>query len=189
MRAGRLKNLDDAELVALCNDAECNEAERAFQLLYLRHKDFVLRTAIGILNDPGLALDALQDTFSFVLRQFPPSGPGLQLTAKMTTYLYPIARNSAISQWRKTARTLPNDRVDPDTLPAPPPTGNDDLDRVLRELSFERREVITLRFLRGLSLAEIAETLDLPLGTVKSRLHAAIQQLRKSRKIKQFFEK
>ena len=56
-------------------------------------------------------------------------------------------------------------------------------------LSAERREVLTLRFVDDLSLAEIAAVLDVPLGTVKSRLHLAIRELREDRRIKDLFSR
>ena len=54
----------------------------------------------------------------------------------------------------------------------------DDLQRVLSTLAPERREILELRFIDDMSLGDIAVALDIPLGTVKSRLHAAIQALR-----------
>ena len=177
----------DAELIERCNSADAATAERAFAMLYERHKGFVLKVANSIVRDHGLALDALQETFTYMLRQFPPSGNGLKLTAKLTTYLYPIARNAAISQLRK-ARRLPNDEVNPDELPGPMFADDSDIHAVLRELPANGREVITLRFIHDFSLNEIADALDLPLGTVKSRLHSAITQLRNSPKIRHFFD-
>lgn len=188
-RFNKLKQHDDGELVALCNDGDASSAEGAFNELYRRHKDFVLRTALSVVHDNSLALDALQETFSYLLRQFPPAGSGLTLTAKLTTFLYPVARNSAISEWRKAKRTQSTEELDPDSLPADPTAATSDIEAVLRELSFERREIIHLRFIHDMSVAEIALALDIPPGTAKSRLHSAIQQLRNSPKIQNFFEK
>lgn len=178
--------LSDEQLVDLCNEADAPSAEQAFLVLYERHKPFVLRVASGVTHDNSLALDAMQETFAYVLRQFPP-GPGLTLTAKLTSYLYPIARNSAISELRKAKRLAAD--VEPDLLPASGDNDDDDLIQVLRELPPAGREVVTMRFVHGMSLAEIAEALDVKPGTVKSRLHTAIQHLRNSLKIKQFFDK
>ena len=55
-------------------------------------------------GDHDLALDVLQETFSYLLRKFPPTGDGLTLRARLTTLLYPVAKNSAISQLRKQHR-------------------------------------------------------------------------------------
>ena len=185
----RYERLSDLELVELCNTADAASAKRAFEVLYKRHKIFVLRVALAVVHDHALALDALQETFTTLLTQFPPPGKGLELTARLTSYLYPIARNAAISQLRKAQRTRPDDATDPDELAflAPDPSG--DIDILITELSRERREVITLRYVLDLPVADIAEALDLPVGTVKSRLNAAVTQLRNSPKAKRFFEK
>jgi len=58
----------------------------------------------------------------------------------------------------------------------------------LAGLSEEHREVLTLRFVDGLSLAEIAEFMEIPLGTVKSRLHHGLSTLRQDPRTKSFFE-
>jgi len=58
----------------------------------------------------------------------------------------------------------------------------------LKRLSEEHREVLLLRFMDGLDLAEIARAMDIPLGTVKSRLHNALGTLRADPRTKQFFE-
>lgn len=177
----------DVELVERCNSGDAATAQHAFAMLYERHKGFVLKVANGIVHDNSLALDALQETFTYLLRQFPPTGDGLRLSARLTTYLYPIARNSAITQLRK-AKRLPEGEFDPDDLPTAPATDDTDIRSVLQELPADRREVVLLRFVHDFSLADIAEALDLPVGTVKSRLHGAIQQLRNSPKVKHFFE-
>ncbi len=184
---GHLQQASDEKLVELCNHGDAASAESAFNVLYERHKQFVLKTARSIVHDDGLALDALQETFVYLLRQFPPTGEGLTLTARLTTYLYPIARNTAISQWRKAARLAGS--VDADELPAMQEQSGSDVEAALRELTFERREIVTMRFLRDMSLKDIAAALDIPLGTAKSRLHAAVEQLRKSPEVRQFFEK
>ena len=185
----RYKRLSDPELVKLCNSADARSATRAFEVIYERHKTFVLRVALAVVNDHALALDALQETFATLLVQFPPPGDGLTLTAKLTSYLYPLARNAAISQLRKAQRARPHDARDPDELAFLAPDSGDDIDLLLAELSRERREVITLRYVLDLPLADIAEALDLPIGTVKSRLNAAVTQLRNSSKARRFFEK
>ena len=168
----------DAELIDICNTGDAESAEAAFAALYQRHKNFVLRVALGVVGDNAIALDTLQETFTWLLKQFPPAGKGLELTAKLTTLLYPVTRNFAISEWRRGKVLAPN--ADPDLLEAPGVDTANDVQRVLRELSFERREVAMLRFVHGMSLDEIAEALEVPPGTVKSRLHRARLQMRRA---------
>lgn len=177
----------DGELVAICNDGGPAEAARAFEVLYRRHRDFVLRVARRFTRDRELALDALQETFAYLLTKLPPSGQGLVLTARLPTLLYPVAKNCAISALRKADRYADTSDVSPDELPADENPPAEPLDAALAGLSPERREVLTLRFVDDLSLEEIAVALDIPLGTVKSRLHLAIKQLRGDPKIKDLF--
>lgn len=179
----------DSELVDACNRASGQAAAAAFESLYKRHRSYVLRVAARFTRDPDLAADVLQETFTYLLRQFPPAGTGLKLTARLTTFLYPIAKNLAISSLRKQRRfDMPAEASDEPAAPEDPPTDADDLDRALASLSAERREVLVLRFVDGLRLEEIAAALAIPVGTVKSRLHSAIKTLREDPKIRELFE-
>ena len=177
----------DEALVRACNEGHPKAAAAAFEALYLRHKDYVLRVALRFAPDFDTALDVLQTTFLQLLKMFPPVGAGLELNARLTTLLYPIARNTAVSALRKAGRFPAMGDTLPDDLPAPPPRQDDDLARLLAALPAGQREAITLRFVDGLTLAEIAQALDLPLGTVKSRLHLGIATLRSSPILKNFF--
>ena len=98
----------------------------------------------------------------------------------MTTLLYPIARNAAISARRKASGLPLAGEVAPDDLPAPPVRETDGIGRLLAGLPAGQREALTLRFVDGLTLEEIAQALDIPLGTVKSRLHLGIAALQSS---------
>ena len=177
----------DNELVEICNQGDAVEASRAFETLYRRHKDYVLRIARRFVHDNDMALDVLQETFGYLLRKFRPAGSGLVLTARMTTFLYPVAKNLAITMLRKADRFSPTDGRDPDELLAT--DGNEqEIAAVIAGLSTERREVVMLRFVDDMSLQEIADLLEIPLGTVKSRLHVAIRELKGSPDVKKFFE-
>ena len=79
----------DATLVWICNEGDARAAADAFEALYRRHRDFVLRVALRFAPDVDTALDVLQDTFLQLLRRFPPTGEGLRLTAKMNLFGLP----------------------------------------------------------------------------------------------------
>ena len=64
-----------------------------------------------------------------------------------------------------------------------------DLAIALANLSEEHRETLLLRYVDGMALAEIAEATNVPLGTVKSRLHNALEALRQDKRARQYFEK
>ena len=181
-----LESLSDNELVSLCNDGDAVEAQRAFESLYARHKDYVIKVALRFGADHAGALDVLQETFMYLLRKFPPPGDGLTLTAKLTTLLYPVVKNLTTTHLKKSGRYTGDD-IDPDSLETRSQDDND-VEALFAELTTERREVLMLRFVDGLSLDEIAAALEIPTGTVKSRLHSSIQQLRNSPKTKDFFD-
>jgi len=98
-----------------------------------------------------------------------------------------FAKNSAITAMRKSRRETSVDDTVLDNLPDETPPPGDPIDAAIAGLSAERREVVVLRFVDDLSLEEIAVALDIPLGTVKSRLHLAIKQLRDDIRIKDLF--
>ena len=178
-----LDQRDDQELVAAINGGDAS----AFEALYLRHRDWVARLAHRLTGDETASLDVLQETFLYVLRKF----PGFRLTANFKTFLYPAVRNLSIAARRKTARYQATEAqlIDAENTPAPESTitAPAELDFVLGALSETQREVLLLRFVDGLSLAEIAEAMEIPLGTVKSRLHNSLETLRADPRAREFF--
>lgn len=160
----------DHELVHRANGGD----SEAFALLYHRHRDWVVRLAERYTGDRDDALDVLQDAFADFFASF----PGFVLTAQLKTFLYPVVRHLALDRIRRRRPTVDVDRL-ADTLPAPPPAAADgDLARLVATLPAGQREVVLLRYVDDLSLADIAAALSLPLGTVKSRLHAALTALK-----------
>ena len=176
----RFDSLSDPELVGICNSGGRNDAEAAFGLLYRRHRDYVTRVALRYCSDREMAADTLQETFLYLLRKFPPTGEGLVLTAQLRSLLYPVAKNLTLTALKHHRRGERSAGLDPDRLPDPrsldPP--REGLARIMAGLSAAHREVLLLRFVDGMRLNEIAEALEIPPGTVKSRLHFAIRQLR-----------
>ena len=187
MRRHQRDPRSDEALVDICNQGDARAAEAAFGALYLRHKDYVLRVALRFTPDIDAALDVLQDTFVQLLRRFPPTGEGITLSARLTTLLYPITKNTAITAARKAGRFPAAADATLEDLPAPPDRGDGDLGKVLATLPPGQREALTLRFVDGMSLDEIAQALGIPEGTVKSRLHGGIANLRASPLLKDFF--
>ena len=181
----------DNELVELCNRGDRDQAVEAFETLYRRHRYYVTRVALRFGADREAAVDVLQETFLYLLKKFPPAGEGLVLTAQLRSLLYPVAKNLTLSSLRQCERTDTAEEFDPERLAAPgaaDPLEHDParLSAALSRLSPERREVLLLRFVDDMSLQDIADTLSIPLGTVKSRLHLAVRDLRNSPEIKDF---
>ena len=173
----------DPELIAAINGGDA----AAFEVLYFRYRDWVVALAFRFTGDNDAALDVLQETFLYVLRKF----PGFKLTANFKTFLYPAVRNLSIAARRKAERYQASEEDlkqlenTPGQLVAEAAPG--DLEIVLGELPEEQREVVLLRFVEGLSLGEIAEAMEIPLGTVKSRLHNALQTLRHDERTRDYF--
>jgi len=174
----------DQELIAAINDGDSN----AFEALYYRYRDWIVSLAYRFTGDRDLALDTLQETFLYFIKKF----PGFRLTAQLKTFLYPAVRNLSIAARRKSERFRSDENDTPtiETAITTEPMVNQEesLTAALAVLSDDHREVLLLRFVDGLSLAEIAGSLNIPLGTVKSRLHNALNTLRHDPRTKTYFE-
>jgi RNA polymerase sigma-70 factor, ECF subfamily len=159
----------DLELVERANGGDAD----AFETLYRRYRDWVVALAERYTGNREDALDVLQDAFAYLFGRF----PGFVLTAQLKTFLYPVVRNLSLDRVRRRRPEIDVDTL-ADVLPAPPPASSSDVSRLLATLPATQREVLGLRFADDLSLAQIAEALGIPLGTVKSRLHAALTALK-----------
>jgi len=173
----------DPDLIAAINLGD----DGAFEVLYHRHRDWVVHLAFRFTGDYALSLDVLQETFLYFLKKF----PGFTLTCQLRSFLYPAVRHLALAARRKAERLQSEDGELPE-LAAPPPattgdTARDNLAAVVSVLPETHREVLLLRFVDGLSLNEIAEALEIPLGTVKSRLHIAVDTLRRDERTRESF--
>ena len=174
----------DLELVRALNAGDAS----AFDGLYYRHRDWVLRLAHRFTGHGDDSLDVLQETFSYLFRKF----PGFSLTASMTTFLYPVVKNLSIAARRKRTRQrqLPEDGSQSKAAAHAEidyEAGRIELVAVLSTLPEAQREVLLMRFVDGMTLLEIAEVMGVPEGTVKSRIHNAIAALRKDPRTLEYF--
>jgi RNA polymerase sigma-70 factor (ECF subfamily) len=151
----------------------------AFELLYRRFSRAVYGFALRRLGDRGRAEDAVQETFASVWRSArsyrPERGPG-------APWLYAVARNAIVDRAR--AKTDPTaDR--PETAsgdPGPAERAESSfvawqVHRALEELPESERTVLELAYWSGLSQSEVAEFLNIPLGTVKTRTRSGLARL------------
>lgn len=175
----------------------CRQGDmQAFDRLLTLHQDAVYRTARRLLGDPEEACDLAQDVLLTAFRKIHQFRGG----AKFSTWLYRITVNLARNRWKTSSRrprilSLDTDGPDndddglshamdaPDTSPNPRKQAADR--EALRVLEHEVaalpevfREVIVLRHVEECSYEEIAEVLEVNLGTVKSRLSRAREILR-----------
>jgi RNA polymerase sigma-70 factor (ECF subfamily) len=182
---------DDQSLINAANRGD----PAAFEALYYRYRDWVARLAFRFTGNREDALDVLQETFAYLLRKL----PGLRLSARMTTFLYPAVKHLSLAAVRK-RRAYQSDRSDLSDLsdssalsqvPAPPAedaaAARAELAAVMAALPETHREVVLMRFVDDMSLQEIADALGIPLGTVKSRLHNALETLRHDGRTLRYF--
>lgn len=171
----------DKELVAAINNGDA----AAFESLYRRHRDWTVRLAYRFTGNKDDALDVLQETFGYLVRKF----PGFELTASITSFLYPVVKHNALALVRTKRPDLAADDL-LDRLPSPEQSGpgqRADLATVLSALPANQREVVLMRYVDGMSTQEVAAALDIPPGTVKSRLHKALQTLREDPRTRAYF--
>jgi RNA polymerase sigma-70 factor, ECF subfamily len=168
-------DLSDGELISRTADGD----RGAFDVLYRRYSRPVFGLALRRLGDRGRAEDAVQETFASIWRAArsyrPERGPG-------APWLYAVARNAITDRGRARSEP-PMDAPDSPSLEAGPAERAESswtawrVHRALEELNTNERSVIELAYWSGLSQSEIAEFLNIPLGTVKTRTRAALSRL------------
>jgi RNA polymerase sigma-70 factor (ECF subfamily) len=149
-----------------------------FQAAFDQHKDAVYRFAWRMSGSPAAAEDITQDVFVGLLRhpnRFDPARGTLR------AFLLGIARNLTLKRWRAEHRFEPldEDAVVAEEIDIGRGDIGDAIGRAVRSLRPLQREVVILAEYEGLTLAEIARAVDADVGTVKSRLHRARENLRR----------
>jgi RNA polymerase sigma-70 factor (ECF subfamily) len=165
----------DTELVVRAQNGD----EEAFASLAVAAGDRLHAVAHRILRDIDLAEDATQQALLNVWRDL----PQLRDPARFDAWSYRLLVRACYAEARRTRRWVPNLRL----LPADEPMAadgtssvvdRDQLERGFRRLSIDHRAVVVLHHYLDLPLEEVAETLGVPIGTVRSRLHYAMRGLR-----------
>lgn len=145
----------------------------AFDELVRAHEDRVFGICLRMMRDREAALDAVQETFVTVFRK----ADRYQAKAAFSTWLYRVAMNTCYDQLRK-AKRRQTSPLPETTDPADPTSGDPftavelrpDIETALSALPEEFRAAVVLVDLEGLALDRTAEILDVPVGTVKSRV-------------------
>jgi RNA polymerase sigma-70 factor (ECF subfamily) len=153
----------------------------AFEALVELTSDRMFAIATRILRDADLAEDALQGALIGAWKNL----PTLRDPARFEAWLRRLLVNACYAEarrrrsWTSSIRVLPVDGpVGPDGILSV--VDRDALDRAFRRISIEHRAVFVLHHHLGLQLTEIAETLGIPAGTARSRLHYATRMLRQA---------
>ncbi|MBI3747133.1 MAG: sigma-70 family RNA polymerase sigma factor [Chloroflexi bacterium] len=153
--------------------------EEAFASLAVAVGDRLHAVAHRILRDTSLAEDATQQALLSIWRDL----PQLRDPAQFDAWSYRLLVRACYAEGRRTRTWSPDLRL----LPADEPTtgegmsavvDRDQLDRGFRRLSIDHRAVVVLHHYLDLPLETVAETLGIPIGTVRSRLHHAMRGLR-----------
>jgi RNA polymerase sigma-70 factor (ECF subfamily) len=172
---------------------------RAFEILLARYEKPIWSFLRRFVRDAEAAEDLLQEVFLRVVRDAQESGPAWKGEAKLSTWLYTIARNLCIDRARRTAvrgsasidGSTGTDEENTATLheriAAPGPStdavvaGREAarrIDRAVAELPEDQREVFLMREVMELPFAEIASLVGVSEPTVKSRMRYALEKLR-----------
>jgi len=190
--AAALNTLTDQQIVLLARDGQ----ERAYRELVRRYERPIFSLLYRMVRDRELAEDLSQDTFVKALNAIESYKPEY----KFSSWLFKIANNAAIDHLRRreldtlSLEGSPH-AVTPDAMEATALQIGDrsenaldivqakelggEIERAIAQLRPEYRACILLRHVDGRAYEEIAEMLDLPLGTVKTYIHRARNELRR----------
>ena len=155
--------------------------EKAISLLYEHYGDTLFGVANKVVRNEELAQDILQESFVKIWKNSESYDPS---KAKLFTWLFRITRNTAIDKLRSAQNrsdkeiqidvsdvyTIGVQGIRPDEM---------DMEENLAKIDPKYREVLEALFFVGLTQQEASEKLDIPLGTIKSRLKIGLRELRK----------
>jgi len=179
----------DAELVLACQRISASSLEGEYRRLYDRYKDRVYNVCFRIAGNPSDALDASQETFGIVFRRI----REFRFESRFSSWVYRIAVNASIDV-RRRARSrkvasleamhesgpergskyeLADRMIEMPSVSASRHEFEAAVQRAIFRLSPKLNAIVVLRYIENLSYEEIAETLRISLGTVKSRLARA----------------
>jgi RNA polymerase sigma-70 factor, ECF subfamily len=164
----------DTELVTRAQHGD----EEAFASLAVAIGDRLHAVAQRILRDVDLAEDATQQALLSIWRDL----PQLRDPAKFDAWSYRLLLRACYAEGRRTRHWTPSLRVLPSAAAESDASGlvvdRDQLERGFRRLSIDHRAVVVLHHYLDMPIDQVAETLGVPPGTVRSRLHYAMQGLR-----------
>ena len=157
---------------------------RAFDALFYKYKDGIYRVGLAITKDPSHAEEIVVDTFARAFRAI----ERLEPDDSLRPWLYRVAVNLSYNRQPRrgivfsTLEDALGDAMTPEEGSPPALAERAERRAVVLEcidrLGPKHKVVVILHYLNGLNLAEIAEIVGCPVGTVKSRLHYALRKLR-----------
>lgn len=179
----------DFELIRRCQQETGSGRDGAFRAVFEQYRDRVYNLALRLLGNPADAEDVSQEVFVTIFRKI----GEFRFSSRFYTWLYRIVFNLCVDHRRRaTTMLLPTTGGEAgetliarvaDPLPGPADALGEQeartraVERALRRLSEPLRATVVLRYLEDMPYEEIADVLGISLGTVKSRLNRAHQQL------------
>ena len=172
--------LEERQIISLISLKD----QKGMRLLYEQYSSAIFGVILRIINDEGMAEEVLQKTFLKSWNKIDTYDP---LKSSLYTWLSSIARNAAIDVVRLKSYQNKNktESIDSNVYDyKSTSTRLDHLDtkKLLEGLDPKYRIVLDMMYLQGYSQSEVADTLDIPLGTVKTRARKAIQFLKETLK-------
>ena len=173
-------DLNERELVERCRSGD----ERAFQELVDRYKNLVFALIARTVQDRSRAEDLAQDVFLRVHRGL----PYFRGEARLSTWMYRIVANVCAQEaGRPAAISIEDERVRSQVAASTASRDQrfgdlelrDRLEKAIAKLPVNYRFLIAAHYLDGMRYEELADALAQPLGTIKTQLHRAKQQLRR----------
>lgn len=186
MKSKNLYELTDEELII---EFQQNNDEKAFEILIQRFKNPLTNYVYRFLGDYDSCVDVVQETFIKVYRY----KDNYSSVAKFSTWIYTIAGNLARTEYQRRRRrkifSINNYGNDEKTFEIPDNTNRPDvsadgkikavlIEKALLKVHHSYREAVILRDIQELSYEEIAEILEIEVGTVKSKINRGRAQLR-----------
>jgi RNA polymerase sigma-70 factor (ECF subfamily) len=173
-----MEAVNERELVERCRSGD----ERAFQDLVDRYKDLVYALIARTVQDRTRAEDLAQDVFLRIHRGL----PYFRGEARLSTWIYRIVANVCVQDaGRATPVSFDDKRPTHEAAAAAPDRQfgtlelKDRLEKAIARLPANYRLLVAAHYLEGLRYEDLADALQLPLGTVKTQLYRAKQQLRR----------
>lgn len=155
--------------------------ENAFSYLYDNYSGALFGIVNGIITDKETANDVLQNVFVNIWRKIESYDPA---KGRLFTWMLNIARNASIDElrskgYRDTKKNQPiNESGEIAGAVTAPAVDDVGLKKVLSKLKGELRVLVDMSYFQGFTHEEISKALNIPLGTVKTRIRSALMQLR-----------
>ena len=175
----RVRSPDERELLARVSAQDL----QAFEQLYRIYQPRLARFLIGMLQRPQLIEEVLDDTMMVVWQ----TAGSFRGSSKLSTWIFAIAYRKALKARARWPEPVEDEEFDTRVSPDPGPDQqlhhhrlHDALVAAMNQLSREHRAVVDLTYFHGMGYREIAEIVDCPIDTVKTRMFHARRRLKQA---------